>query len=158
MTAIRVWLVLAVCLGLAAAPVAAATTTTIRVTSNSVSVASHDVAPKGASKGDTITYRDRLVNATAQFGKGKGARIGSDTGKLTFTSTHTATFTGTARLPGGTLTLAGTVYLDSRGNLVIPVTGGTGTYAHLQGTLTVGPGRDHVLNTYRLSTASAPVA
>ena len=118
----------------------------------------HDVAPKGPSKGDTVTYRDRLLNAAAQFGRKKGAKVGSDSGTLTFTGAHTATFNGKAKLPGGTLTLSGPVYTLQNGDLVIPVTGGTGSFAGVRGTLTVGPGKNHVPNTYRLNPAPAPVA
>jgi hypothetical protein len=136
---------------------AAAATRTIRVTSVTVSMVSHDIGPKGASKGDTIVYRDRLVNAAAQFGRKKGARVGTDSGTMTFTSAHTATFKGKALLPGGTLTLSGAVYSTADG-LVVPVTGGTGEFAHVHGTLLVGAGKDRVPNTYRLTSVTGPVA
>lgn len=157
-TRLRSWLVPVALVGLVAAPVATAATRTIVVTSNSISLVNHDVSPKGASKGDTITYRDRLLNATVQFGRKKGAPVGSDTGRLTFTSAHTANFSGSARLPGGTLELAGAVVTNSAGQIVIPVTGGTGEFANVSGTLTVGSGRDHVRNTYRLTRSTGPVA
>src|SRR6516225_8080546 len=89
---------------------ASAATQEIRVISVTVSTVSHDVGPKGASKGDTIAYRDRLVNAAPQFGKRKGVAIGTDSGTMTFTGPHTASFKGKAVLPGGTLTLSGAVY------------------------------------------------
>jgi len=149
-----------ICLALGAMPAQAARAAvprTIRVTSVTVSMVSHDVKPTGASKGDSITYRDELVNATAQFGRRKGAVVGSDSGTMTFTSAHTARFEGKAILPGGTLTLSGSVYTTTDG-LVVPVTGGTGAYAHLHGTLTVGSGKDHVPNTYRLAPDTGPVA
>jgi Dirigent-like protein len=134
-------------------------TQTIRVTSVTVKLVTHDVAPKGASKGDTVTYRDKLLNATAaQFGKSKGTRVGSDSGKLTFTSANTAVFDGEASLPGGTLTLRGNVIGLRDGGLVIPVTGGTGTFAHMTGTLTVGAGSQNVPNTYHLTRSNLPVA
>jgi len=132
---------------------------TIRLTSITVSLVTHDKKPKGASKGDTIVYRDTLVNATPQFGRKTGAVVGSDSGIMTFTSAHTAVFRGVAKLPGGTLTLAGPV-TGTSGGLVIPVTGGTGAYARMHGTLTVGPGSKRAPNTYRLMRGSltAPVA
>lgn len=142
--------------GLPVAP-AGAQTQQIKVISVSVATVSHDVGPKGASKGDTIVYRDRLVNAAAQFGKKKGVQIGSDSGTMTFTSAHTATFKGEAVLPGGTLTLAGSVYSTPQG-LVVPVTGGTGAYARVHGTLLVGSGSKRVPNTYRLIRPSGTVA
>jgi len=137
--------------------VAAAATEEIEVTSVTVSTAGHDVGPKGASKGDTIVYRDKLVNAVAQFGKKKGVQVGSDSGTMTFTGTHSATFHGKAVLPGGTLTLSGPVYTTPQG-LVVPVIGGTGAFAHVHGTLLVGSGAKRVPNTYRLVRPSGPVA
>jgi hypothetical protein len=151
MNAFRSSLLLAVCVGLVATPAAFAKTTTIKVRSDSISFRTNDIGPKGASKGDTIFYRDRLVNVVAQFGHKKGARVGSDTGKLTFTGAHTATFTGTVNLPGGTMKLSGTVLTTTTHEVVIQVVSGTGAFAGLRGTLTVGNGRDHVLNTYRLT-------
>ena len=124
------------------------------VTSVTVKIVSHDAKPKGASKGDTLVYRDRLLNAKAQFGKKRGASVGTDSGTLTFTSAHTATFKGEAKLPGGTLMLSGGVYTLQNGDLVIPVSGGTGAYAGVTGTLTVGTGKNHVRNTYMLKTAT----
>jgi len=146
-------------LAFAALPVvtAAAANQQIKVISVTVSTVSHDVGPKGASKGDTIAYRDKLVNATQQFGKKKGAAVGSDSGTMTFTGPHTATFRGKAVLPGGTLTLSGPVYSTTAG-LVVPVTGGTGAFAHVHGTLLVGSGSKRVANTYRLVRPSGPVA
>ena len=108
----------------------------------------HDKAPKGASAGDFVVYRDRLLNAAAQFGKQKGAVVGSDRGKLTYVTADTATFGGTVTLPGGTLELSGAVHRTASGGIVVPIVGGTGKYAYARGTLTVGSGRDHVLNTY----------
>jgi hypothetical protein len=158
MTMLRITLAAGVALGLAFAPAALAQTTTIKVRSETVVLKQHDVAPKGASKGDTIVQSDRLVNAAPQFGKKTGAVVGSDSGTLTFTSKHTATFAGTTRLPGGTLTLQGAVYSKTDGSTVFQVTGGTGKYAGMHGTLTVGPERNHVLNTYRLTRSSGLAA
>ncbi len=155
----RGWLALAGCLALVVGPTAAAARTrTIAVTSNTITLRTHDIGPKGASKGDTVFYRDGLVNAADQFGRKKGARVGSDTGTLTFTGPHTATFKGTARLPGGTLRISGVVYTSSTHELVFQVTSGTGAFAGKTGTLTVGAGRNHVLNTYRLSSNVGPIA
>jgi hypothetical protein len=152
-------LLLVVVLAFAALPAvtASAVTRQIKVISVTVSTVSHDVGPKGASKGDTIAYRDRLVNAAQQFGKKKGEAVGSDSGTMTFTGPHTATFQGKAVLPGGTLTLSGPVYSTTAG-LVVPVTGGTGAFAHVHGTLLVGSGSKRVPNTYRLVRPSGPVA
>jgi len=155
----RRWLLPTAVLGFAALPatLAAGATREIKVVSVTVSTVSHDIGPKGASKGDTIVYRDKLVNAAPQFGKKAGAEIGSDSGTMTFTGAHTARFSGTAILPGGTLTLSGSVYSSPQG-LVVPITGGTGAYAHYKGTLLVGSGSKRVPNTYRLTRPSGPVA
>ena len=123
---------------------------TIEVTSVTTSLVRHDVAPKGYGKGDTVADRDRLLNAAPQFGKRKGAAVGTDSTTTTFTSTHTAVISGTVTLPGGTLTIRGELIGLTKGGLVAPVVGGTGRYAKATGTVTVGPGTDHVLNTYRL--------
>ena len=158
MTTARAWLLAAACAGLAASSAAAAPARVILVTSDTVAMTVHDVPPRGPSKGDTVAYRDRLVNAVAQFGKPRGSTVGSDAGMLTFTSAHTATFRGLTRLPGGTLTLAGPVYTLQNGDLVIPVVSGTGSLAGLRGTLTVSSGRNHVLNTYRLTRPASVTA
>jgi hypothetical protein len=158
MTRRRAWLIVAGCAALVIIPAAAAKTTTIKVTSNTITLRTHDIGPKGASKGDTVVYRDRLANAVPQFGKKKGALVGTDTGTLTFTSPHTATFKGTAHLPGGTLRISGDVYTSTTHELVFQVTGGTGAYAGKSGTLTVGTGKNHVLNTYRLTKSVGPIA
>jgi hypothetical protein len=138
--------------------VAGARSLTIRVTSITVSIVPHDVGPKGASKGDTVTYRDRLLNAAPQFGHKQGAVVGSDGGTMSFTSRSTATFRGRTTLPGGTLTLKGPVTALANGGLVIPVASGTGIFAKAHGTLTVAPGQNHVLNTYELAFTALPVA
>jgi hypothetical protein len=118
----------------------------------------HDRPPKGTSKGDTVVYRDRLVNAKAQFGKKKGVRVGSDRGTMTFTSAHAARFSGSATLPGGTLTLQGRVTALPDNALAIPVTGGTGDFAGAKGYLIVGSGHKQALNVYRLTISSSHVA
>jgi hypothetical protein len=155
----KLLLTTALALTLAVAPAAsAAKTITLQVTSVALSVKSHDRPPKGASKGDTIVQRDRLLNAVAQFGRKKGATVGSDHGTMTFTSAHAARFTGVVVLPKGTLTLNGKVTAATGGILVIPVTGGTGAYAGAKGIVLVGPGEKRALNVYRFTIASGNVA
>ena len=80
---------------------------TIQVTSIVVKVDSIDKRPKGASKGDRIVYRDRLLNTVRQFGKARGTHVGTDRGTMTFTSANTARFDGSATLPGGTVRIKG---------------------------------------------------
>jgi hypothetical protein len=151
---------LALAVGLIAligASVAQAGKLTIAVTSVEVSSKLTDVAPKGTSKGDTIVVRDRLLNGKAQFGRAKGAAVGSDRGTMTFTGPHAATFSGVAVLPGGTLRLRGKV-VPATGGFVIPVSGGTGRFAKAKGYLFVGHGDKQAPNTYTLTLPTIPVA
>jgi Dirigent-like protein len=141
----------------AAAAPARAGTFTFTVTSVVLSAKSTDVPPKGTSRGDTVVMRDRLLNAKRQFGRAKSARVGSDHGTMTFTGAHTATFSGVASLPGGTLRISGSVVPVSAG-LVIPVTGGTGRFAGAKGYVLVGHGEKTALNVYTLTLRTAPVA
>jgi hypothetical protein len=150
-------LLLAVVAATVAAPAAEAGTLSISVTSVALSATKTDVAPKGTSKGDTIVMRDRLLNAKRQFGRAKGVFVGSDHGTMTFTGPHSATFAGVAVLPGGTLTISGRVVPVGTG-LEIPVTGGTGRFAHAKGYVLVGRGTKTVLNTYTLTVPTIPVA
>jgi hypothetical protein len=134
-------------------------TVVVKVTSVSVKLVSKDKPPKGASKGDTVVFKDDLLNAAAQFGKKVGAKVGADEGTMTFTSKTSAHFTGSATLPGGTVTLDGPVASASDGkSIVIPVTGGTGRYKNAHGTVLVGPGDKRALNTYTLTLPTGPVA
>jgi hypothetical protein len=149
--------VAAAAVALAVAPAAQAEKLTIAVTSVVISSRQTDVVPKGTSKGDTIAMRDRLVNAKAQFGKKKGAVVGSDHGTMTFTGAHTARFSGTAVLPGGTLRLDGKVVPVTNG-LVIPITAGTGRFAKAKGFVVVGHGDKTAPNTYVLTLPTIPVA
>jgi hypothetical protein len=111
----------------------------------------NDSPPKGVSEGDTVDSRDRLVNAAAQFGLRSGARVGSDHGRFTYTSTHSAKYTGEAFLPGGTVTVRGDVLVRQDGELMIPVVGGSGKYKNAIGFLTIGPGKKKALNTFELT-------
>jgi len=154
----RIALLTAVFAALVVAAAANADTRTIKVTSVELSLKSNDRPPKGVSKGDTIVYRDRLLNAAAQFGRKQGAVVGSDRGTMTFTSAHAATFKGVAVLPGGTLTLSGSVVALSSTSFAIPVTGGTGSFAGATGFVLVGPGKKKSLNTYSLTVPTIPVA
>jgi Dirigent-like protein len=132
----------------------------IKVTSVSIGKpVEKDTPPKGASAGDTVVFTDKLVNAVTQFGKKAGIKVGGDRGTMTYTSARSATFLGTATLPGGTLTLKGSVVSTPDGkSFVIPVTGGTGRFAGAHGTVLVGPGTARSLNTYTLTIPTGPVA
>lgn len=140
----------------AAAP--AAGQRTIQVLSVVTYVHRVDQPPKGVSEGDTVDSRDRLLNATKQFGLRSGARVGSDHGRFTYTSTHSASYSGEASLPGGTVTVRGTVLVRADGQLMIPVVGGSGKYKGATGFLTIGPGKKRAVNTYELTMPGASVA
>lgn len=140
----------------AAAP--AAGQRTIQVLSVVTYVHRVDQPPKGVSDGDTVDSRDRLLNATKQFGLRSGARVGSDHGRFTYTSTHSASYSGEASLPGGTVTVRGTVLVRADGQLMIPVVGGSGKYKGATGFLTIGPGKKRAINTYELTMPGASVA
>ena len=131
-------------------------TRVIRVISVQVKIVVNDTAPKmKANKGDSIVFRDALLNAAKQLGKAKGAHVGTDRGTLTYTSPRSARFDGTATLPGGTLILRGRVLSTKAGGMTIPVAGGTGKFSGAHGLLVVNPGSaktpDRALNTYRLT-------
>jgi hypothetical protein len=142
----------------AASSAAPRPTRIILVTSITVKSVSHDIAPKGPSAGDTVVYSDTLLNAAAQFGKRKGERVGTDRGKALVVANQGAVLHGTATLPGGTLTISGPITPLANGGLTVAVTKGTGAFAHMRGTLTVGPGKARALNTYRLTRSSGLVA
>jgi hypothetical protein len=132
----------------AAAP--APTSIVIKVKSVTTATIPTDKAPKGASKGDRVIVRDRLVNVTRQFGKPAGAVVGRDEGVVVLTSATTGTFEGVATLPDGTIRLHGVV---GNGIETYTVVGGTRRYAHARGTITVGSGKSP-LNTYHLTLGS----
>jgi hypothetical protein len=134
---------------------ASAATPSIVITVKSITIASipRDTPPKGASRGDRIILRDRLVNVRKQFGRPAGATVGRDEGTLRFTSPTTGTFDGVATLPGGTIRLHGIIH---DGIETFTVAGGSGKYANARGTIAIGSGKSP-LNTYRISFPGEPV-
>jgi Dirigent-like protein len=109
-----------------------------------------DTAPKGkANFGDVIWVRSRLRNQVTQFGKPKGALVGSDYATVALRSSHDALFSVRVRLPGGTLRVKGHGDLNGTGG-VLPVVGGTGRYADARGTSSVRDTRSSSINVYRL--------
>jgi hypothetical protein len=101
---------------------------------------------KTINAGDVLGVTDQLKNVGAQFGRPAGAIVGSDRGTAVQLADGSTRFTGTAVLPGGTVSISG--ILASPGS-TLTVTGGTGDYQGVRGTLVVGNG-DTPLNTYRL--------
>jgi hypothetical protein len=129
---------LATALPAQAAPEGRAAALTIRLVSTTTDVRlQKDVAPKQtASKGDVIWQRSILRNAVAQFGKPKGAVVGSDTGTITILSLTALDTKGVAVLPGGTVRFSGRTTASTR-PVILSVTGGTGRYAGTRGKLDV---------------------
>jgi hypothetical protein len=126
----------------------------ISVVSGATSVKAHDVPPKGASAGDSIVMTDTLVNAVRQFGKPKGAVVGSDRATERLVSRGNATIDGVTRLPGGTLHVKGRLSADAQGRATAQVVSGTGRYDGATGTLTIvnlNRTGNLALNVYRLT-------
>ena len=131
-------LVLATVLVGALAPTAtAAPPTLIRLVSITTAESSVDVKPKKASPGDHERFASRLLNERAQFGKKKGAVVGSDSGTLRLTKKMVAIFRAEARLPGGTIRAEGTLKSIGKGGYAIAVVGGTGQFEGVHGSLTI---------------------
>src|SRR3954467_345789 len=103
----RVLGLLAVVTALVACVPSVSASTRLVLTVRSVELSSKvtDTLPKGRSAGDTLSFRNRLVNVSAQLGKPAGARIGSDRGTNRITGPGTFAFSATVTLPGGTLTV-----------------------------------------------------
>jgi hypothetical protein len=126
---------------------------TIRVISVTTWSKYVDVAPKGDGPGDYVLMRDVLKNEIRQFGRRTGASIGSDSGRMTLTSKDVVSIDVTARLPGGTLRVKGTARPDQDGDIVFPVTAGTGAYSGMTGTVTLvslSEDGNRARNTFRL--------
>jgi hypothetical protein len=127
---------LAMALPAAASDAVAAKSVTIRVFVIPVTRKVIDVPPKTLNlgehtKGDTISGTSILRNAVRQFGKPKGARVGSSSGVIVTLSARTARDDGVARFPGGTVHIHGLGKIDP--NPKVPVVGGTGRYAGATG-------------------------
>jgi len=113
-----------------------------------------DRAPKQEiNKGDVLWAKSILRNAVAQFGRPKGAIVGSDISTYTVVSITPGVGDEkvTATLPGGTLRAAGRVR-ETRAQ-TIRVTGGTGMFANASGSgevRSLNASGDRTLNVYRL--------
>jgi hypothetical protein len=120
----------------------------IHLTSVTTSITPHDVAPAGLSAGDRYVAKSRLLNLVPQFGRPKGAVVGSDRGTLSMLGRSRGRSVGVAKLPGGTIRFRGSGKLDPRVSL--RVVGGTGDYAGARGTLVVAQSGNTTYNTYTL--------
>jgi hypothetical protein len=111
-----------------------------------------DKAPKGVPNvGDTLRAHSNLRNELAQFGRPKGALVGSDVVTLTFQSLTMGAVKVIAKLPGGTLRAAGPISHAGDARATIRVTGGTGVFAGARGTVSSTQlTRERDSNLYRL--------
>jgi hypothetical protein len=114
----------------------------IQLTSVTTVVQPHDTKPKGkANKGDSIDFKDLLLNRVAQFGKPKGQPVAYDVGHLVYRSATDRRIRVTATFPGiGTITYVGDFTSNSSATTVVHITGGTGGFKGAKGTVTIGPG------------------
>lgn len=147
---------------LAAAPSAGALdrSLTIRVVSSVVSLRQVDQAPKGrANPGDAIVSVNRLHNEVKQFGRRKGAVVGTDRARVALQRDGSLRISGSATLPGGTIRFSGRV-TGNTATVVIRVVGGTGRYANAVGTVAVTDldERGTARNVYKLVPGGANVA
>jgi hypothetical protein len=122
----------------AAAGTTVAKTVTIRILIMPVTRTFTDVDPKTHAttgeytKGDTLRGTSILRNAVRQFGKPKGARVGTSRFVETALSPQRIMFDGVSRLPGGTVHARGVLH-EIAGKLTVSVIGGTGLYAGATG-------------------------
>lgn len=123
---------------------------TIRVTSTIAGTRAVDVAPKGTSRGDRLHVKSILRNAVAQFGKKKGAVVGSDQAVFTLLTPTSASLTVVVKIPDGTLRVQGQVSPSTTSGR-LRVVGGTGSFAGARGSCEVRDLPDHSLNVYRLT-------
>ena len=91
------------------------------------------------------------MNARRQFGEKKGTVVGSDRGTTTLTGPRSARVNAVATLPGGTISVRGRIQEQTDATLVVPVVGGTGSFAGARGTLTINGTEKRAWNVYRLT-------
>jgi hypothetical protein len=102
----------------------------------------------GAVNGRPSAVSHRPV---AQFGRRAHALVGADRTTFTFLTRTSVRIEGTAHFPEGTVEFGGIARgTPSTATITIPVTGGTGSYAHARGTVTAGTAATNV-KTYRLT-------
>ena len=98
-----------------------------------------DHAPKGyPNKGDVVRETSTLRNAVAQFGRPKGATVGSDVWITTIVIPPfgKADVKAATTIPGGTIRAVGTVTATETTG-TFRVVGGTAKYARARGTLSL---------------------
>jgi hypothetical protein len=102
--------------------------------------------------GTSLRMTDKLYNLVPQFGKPKGALVGSDSGTLKKTGTISFSFRGVARLAGGTLTVKGRV-IGGEPVSNLTVAGGTGRFAGARGIVVIREmrGKGRAANIFHLT-------
>jgi hypothetical protein len=103
------------------------------------------------TEGDTIGSAGILRNASAQFGKPKGAVVGGDRSILTVTKPPRALIHVQVNLPGGSLRVEGVFTFGTTKVINLPVVAGAGTFVGARGSVASSQlsGR-RALNVYRL--------
>jgi hypothetical protein len=112
-----------------------------------------DRPPVGVdSKGDFYRAGSVLRNAVSQFGKPRGARVGSDDFLVKFISARQQRVRGRTTLPGGLLKVE-IIIRAGQSDRLLPIAGGTGVYEGARGTVETRPlpGVQRALNIYRLT-------
>jgi hypothetical protein len=134
----------------ALAPAAQAQTVTVEVTSVPTQATVHDRAPQGKlNAGDSIAFKDLLLNRKPQFGKKTGKPVAYDAGTIVYTSKTARRITARATFPRiGTISYGGPIVERKDGTTVVPITGGTGGFRGARGTVTIGKGETKAPNTY----------
>ena len=132
---------------------AQAQTVKIRLTSLTTILGQHDTQPKGkANKGDSIDFKDLLLNKEPQFGKATGKAVAWDEGEVLYTSATTTEDQGDRDLPGRRYDhLRRRVRLEPVTATVARIVGGTGGFKGASGTVTIGSGARTAPNIFVVS-------
>lgn len=86
--------------------------------------------------GKRAAWTSQLLNATPQFGKPVGAKVGAEVG-----ISHGAQLVGGIKLPGGVLSYSGKArHLPHHGGIVVPIVEGSGAFTGATGTYTRSDG------------------
>ena|SRR5690348_1050837 len=95
--------------------------------------------------GKKSSWTSLLLNATPQFGRPVGAKVGAEVG-----ISHGPQYVGGIKLPGGVLEYSGKVkHLPHHAGIVVPVVDGSGVFAGVTGTYTLTYG-DKIILVLRL--------
>jgi len=96
--------------------------------------------------GQKRSWTSRLLNATPQFGRPAGVKVGAEVGL-----SHGPQYVGGIKLPGGVLEYSGKPkHLPKHGGIVIPVVDGSGIFTGVTGTYTRSDGETHATVVLRL--------